>query len=305
MKLGYACINNTLAEKEIVVNRSMVKKTFASKGVSYASELALKNVIDLEKVIDWNIRYKMLFYRLSSDMFPWMSEYELNDLPDIRAIDTVLDRIGKKVVHNDVRLTFHPGPFNVLATTNESVLTKTLKELRQHGEIMDKLGLPRSPYAKINIHIGASYGDKQSAMERFCKNFAFLDPGAATRLTVENDDKANMFSVNDLIYVHERTGIPIVFDYLHHKFCTGGLSEAEALTLAISTWPKSIKPVVHYSSAKKAFEDEAAAEAAHAHFIYDAIDTFGNDVDVMLEAKAKELAVKKYKRMFTASNVGS
>ena len=109
------------------------------------------------------------------------------------------------------------------------------------------LGLSRTPYNKLNIHCNGVYGDKKSAMDRFCKNFERLSPAVQGRLTVENDDKESMYSVKDLMYIHERIGIPIVFDYHHHKFCTGGLTEQEALELAISTWPKDIKPIVHYS----------------------------------------------------------
>ena len=68
-------------------------------------------------------------------------------------------------------------------------------------------------------------------MDRFCKNFEKLSPSVQGRLIVENDDKESMYSVKDLMYIHERIGIPIVFDYHHHKFCTGGLTEQEALEL--------------------------------------------------------------------------
>ena len=91
------------------------------------------------------------------------------------------------------------------------------------------------------------YGDKEKSMERFCKNFERLPDSVKTRLTVENDDKASMYSVKDLYYgVYKRIGIPIVFDYHHHRFCDGGLSEKEALEMAISTWSDDIVPVVHY-----------------------------------------------------------
>jgi UV DNA damage endonuclease len=294
MKIGYACLNMTLASQNIFVNRSMMKKTFLTKGITFASELALKNIKDLDKVIFWNIAQGISFYRLSSDMFPWMSEYELPDLPDIAAIREVLARVGQRAMAACQRLTFHPGPFNVLATSNQSVLARTVKELRQHGEIMDMLGLPLSPYAKINIHIGGAYGDKCTAMERFCDNFLALPPPAARRLTVENDDKANMFSVADLIHVHRKTGIPVVFDFLHHKFCTGNLTETEAFLLAVETWPKDIVPIVHFSSSKKEFEDRTAPGAAHADFVYEPIPVYGKKVDIMLEAKAKERAVQKF-----------
>lgn len=294
MRIGYACINTSLADHKILVNRQMIKKTFLEKGIPYASELALKNIKDLEKIIDWNIANGLLLYRMSSNMIPWMSEYELSDLPDSEAIREILSRIGEKAQWHNLRLTFHPGPFNVLATKTDSVLQKTIKELRQHGEIMDMIGLPRTPFAKINIHVGGAYGDKATAIDRFCQNYALLPATARTRLTVENDDKGNMFAIRDLVQVHARTGIPLVFDYLHHQLCTGGWSEAEAMTAAASTWPEGIRPIVHYSSSRKRFEDAQVPEVAHADYIHQYIDPHGREVDIMLEAKAKEQAVLRY-----------
>lgn len=276
----------------------MIKRTFMDKGIAYASQLALANITDLEKVIDWNIRNNLLLYRMSSDMFPWMSEYELAHLPHYEKISAILSRCGEKAAKAGMRLTFHPGPFNVLATNTQIVLDKTIKELRQHAEIMDLLHLPRTPFAKINIHVGGAYGDKPSALARFAENYRKLPGNARLRLTVENDDKANMFSVHDLLWLHQQTGIPVVFDYLHHQFCTGGLSEEEAFIAATDTWPDDITPVVHFSSPKKKFEDPSALPTAHADYIYQQVNRYGRDVDIMFEAKAKDEAVLRYIREY-------
>lgn len=297
MKYGYAAINLTLAAKKIQVNRSMVKRTFVEKGMPYASILALANITDLEKVIDWNIQNNLLFYRMSSDLFPWMSEYEIANLPDYEEISKILSRCGKKASDSGLRLTFHPGPFNVLATNTESVLTKTIKELKQHAEILDLLSLPMNCFSKINIHVGGAFGDKISALSRFAESFMNLPDNTRKRLTVENDDKVNMFNVKDLLWLHEQTNIPVVFDYFHHQFCTGNLSEQEAFLAAISTWPKDIVPVVHFSSSKKKYEDPSSPPTAHAEYIYDEVKTYGHTVDVMLEAKAKEAAVMEYQEI--------
>ena len=139
------------------------------------------------------------------------------------------------------------------------------------------------------------YGDKISAMDRFCKNFERLSESVQTRLTIENDDKASMYSVKDLMYIHERIGIPIVFDYHHHGFQTGGLSEQEALELAMSTWPKGITPMVHYSESKRLHEgNDKLKEQAHSDYINQLPNLYGNNVDVMVEAKAKELSILPY-----------
>lgn len=297
MNLGYACINMTLGKKKITTNRSMIKKTFLQRGMDYASELALQNIKDLETIIKWNVENDIKLFRISSDMFPWASEYNIDDLVDMPEIRQVMKRTGEYVKLHGVRLGCHPGPFNVLCSPNEKVVLNTITDLENHGKVLDLLGLSHTPYNKINIHCNGTYGDKIASMQRFCDNYDRLSHSVKSRLTIENDDKASMYSVKDLMYIHERIGIPIVFDYHHHTFNTGGLSEQEALELAMSTWPDGIIPVVHYSSSKpKETGNPKDKPQAHADYILEKIDTYGHDVDVMLECKAKELALLEYRK---------
>ena len=310
MNIGYACINMQLSYpqkyggkergvKPITTGRSMIKRTFLSKGVDYASELTLANAMDLDKIMDWNILNGYNFFRITSGLTPWKSEYEWDDLKDIERIRMYLHSAGVKAKTHNLRITSHPGPFNVLTSPHPHVVDNCVSDLTDHGSVFDMLGLSRTPYNKINIHIGGAYGDKESAMERFCVNFERLPDSVKSRLTVENDDKASMYSVKDLYEgVYKRIGIPIVFDYHHHKFCTGDLSEQQALEMAISTWPDDITPATHYSESRRDEQkDETIRVQAHSDYVYDKIETYGNEIDVMVEAKHKELAVQKYKEL--------
>ena len=294
MELGYACINMTLSENtpKITTNRSMIKKTFQAKGLEYAGELGLKNAKDLLHILKWNKENGINFFRLSSDFFPWASNYKFEELPQFNSIKAELEKSGKFAIDNGIRITSHPGPFNVLVSPREHVVENTITDLEIHGRVFDLMGLSQTPYNKLNIHCNGVYGDKISAMDRFCKNFKRLSPSVQSRLTVENDDKASMYSVKDLMYIHERIGIPIVFDYHHHKFNTGGLSEEDALKLAMSTWPDNIRPVVHYSESKALHEEnDKIKPQAHSDYINALPNLYGMDVAVMVEAKAKELAI--------------
>jgi UV DNA damage endonuclease len=306
--MGYACINMHLSQQKpkVYTGRSMIKRTFTEKGINYASELGLQNTKDLFTIIKWNNENGFKFFRITSNLFPWCSEYKLEDMPNHWEIAGILGECGKYVEENNMRITSHPGPFNVLTSPHEHVVENCITDLSVHGEVFDMMGLSRTPYNKINIHIGGVYGDKVSAMERFCKNFERLPNSVKSRLTVENDDKASMYSVKDLYDgVYSVIGIPIVFDYHHHRFNTGDLSEQQALELAISTWG-DIVPVVHYSESRNIEQkDDKIRPQAHSDYVYDYIDTYGNRVDIMVEAKAKELAVLKYKEIHCDTRTNS
>ena len=235
MNMGYACINMQLSYPQkyggkekgvepITTGRSMIKRTFETKGLDYASELTLKNVKDLNSIISWNILNGYDFYRMSSGLAPWKTEYDWDGLKDIDSIKRWFHSAGTMAKTHGVRLTSHPGPYNVLV----------------------------SP--------------KEGSMKRFVKNFPRLPESVRSRLTLENDDKASMYSVKDLYYgIYKEIGIPIVFDYHHHKFCTGGMSEQEALEMALSTWG-DIKPVTHYSESRRD-EQEDMSIRVQAHSV--------------------------------------
>ena len=303
-QLGYACINMHLSDvpksRRVTTNRSMIKRTFQTRGVPYASELALANGRDLLKILQWNEQHDIRFFRLSSDLFPWSSEYQLSDLPDYDAICDVLMDAGDFVYDHCHRVTTHPGPFNVLGSPRQHVVDNTIRELNTHAEIFDMLGLPTTADAKINIHVGGTYGgDFAGTAKRWCANFHKLSEPAQARVTVENDDRASMWSTQHLYdYIHKDILIPIVHDIHHHRFCPGGLTDQEAMSLAASTWG-AVTPVVHYSESRSAEQnDPKIRDNAHSDYIYDYIDIHGLDVDVMIEAKAKELALLRYRELW-------
>jgi UV DNA damage endonuclease len=285
MNLGYACINMSMGKK-VSTNRAMIKKTFQTKGLDYVSELALANAKDIIKILEWNRMNGIKLFRLSSTIIPWGDHIDITQLKDYKEIKSELKKAGDFAKFHNMRINSHPGPFVVLTSPNEEVVKNAIADLELHAKIFDLMGLSKTPFNNINIHCNGVYGDKKSAMDRFCKNFKRLSKSVRSRLTVENDDKATMYSVLDLIYIHNKIGIPIVFDYHHHQFCTGGLTEEEALKLAATTWPDGITQEVHYSEPK-----EGNKPQAHADYIKQLPETYGLDIDIMVEAKAKELAI--------------
>ena len=301
-KIGYCCIslgcNEGLKKKDhISVNRGMVKKTFQAKGLPYVSELVIENLKDTLKVLDYNIKNNIFVYRLSSDSFPWMSEYRFQDLPNFDVISDYLTQIGNKIKENDIRVSYHPGPFNVLASENPAVVEKTIYELNQHAELMDLMGLDQTHYYPINIHINTTKPSKSEAAARFVMNFDRLSDSCKFRLTVENDDSPNQYSVGNLYaMVYMQIGVPIVFDQHHFNYGPQDMSMEAALRTAYITWD-NVKPLTHMSS-PRTHEDDKSIPTAHADYIYEEIQTFGLDFDIEIEAKAKDLAVLKYREQY-------
>jgi len=288
MNLGYACINLTLADQGITTNRSMIRKTFLEKGIAYASELAYQNVQAFHKIIQWNVANGISVFRVTSELFPWASEYRLQDLPHFGGIKEILAAIGKR----PVRISSHPGPFNKLAGEG-ATLQNTIRDLEIHSEIFDLMGLQTSAWNKINIHVGGAYGNKAETLKRFAQNVRLLSRNLQSRLTVENDDKPGLFTVKDLEQVHERSGIPIVFDYFHHKLHPGSQTEEEAFHTAYKTW--KVKPTFHYSSSRRDNENPEAKKEAHSDWVHETINTYGKDADIMLETKMKDLSLLRYR----------
>lgn len=304
-RLGYACINMTLGgpdvrkSDKVFTNRSCVLRTARSfetpeQRNAYFGDLLLANARDLLTILRWNEANGIRLFRLSSEIAPFMTHaevgYSLDDLDP--SVSEALAECGRFVAEHGHRLSSHPGPFNVLASPDARVVDNTIRELDAQAALFDAIGLPRDHNAKINIHVGGAYGEPTAALDRWCTNFERLSESARARLTVENDDRANLYSTRDLYdHVYLRTGVPIVFDYHHHQFCTGGDTEAEALALAVSTWPEGIVPTVHYSESREIHEGGGNPTPAHSFLINDIPDTHGHEIDVMVEAKGKELAI--------------
>lgn len=295
-RVGYCCINTELQKQGIITGRSMRQATFKQKGLVYASELALKNAQDLLAILAWNAKHDINVFRMGSGIFPWGTEYHLTQLPDAQQITDALQLAGIIAETSGQRITAHPDHFVKLASVNPKVVQNSINDLELHGLVFDLMGLPNTPYNAINIHVGMNFSEDTA--ERWVTNFKRLSPSVRSRLVVENDDKENAFSIVQLFtYIHSELGIPLTFDYFHHQFHPDGLSTQDAAELAAGTWPVDIIPLFHYSESKNINENVSGNPRAHADYVFNTIDDFGLTLDIDLEAKAKELALFKYRSL--------
>ena len=304
-RLGYACINMTLTDgkpSERVTNSRTYR--MASHSLEKASDICYANARDLINILKWNEKNGIKYFRISSDMFPFMDhpdhQYKLDDLKNAKWIRKTLAEAGDYAHTHGHRLSMHPGQYTCIASPDEDTVAKSLLCLEMHNLIAELLGAGDD--FKINIHVGGTYEGKAETAARFCKAFDRLSPECQSRLTVENDDKESQWHIEELYdLIHQNIGIPLCFD-IHHWDCAKGdfSNPVDAYAVAESTW-NGVVPEVHYSEPR---DSKCAGQnyRAHSDYCINAAPILSDKpYDLMIEAKMKEKAVLKYRRLTKAN----
>jgi UV DNA damage endonuclease len=279
MRVGYPCINTTLDCK--------ADRTFRLKSYSEERLIAtVQNNLDcLARILEYNARNNLLFFRITSDLVPFASHpvYRFNWQ---RHFAPQLLHIGQIIRGHRMRISMHPDQFVVVNSPNEEVLHNSLRELAYHAEVLDLMGLDSS--AKIQIHVGGVYGDRAQSTARFIQRYAMLSEAVRRRLVVENDERS--YALADCLEVSAETGIPVLFDAFHHQIHNRGEAPSEALHLAARTWKTGDgQPMVDYSQpAPGKTRGSHAASIDIREFQRFLSDSGSLDFDVMLEIKDKE-----------------
>ena len=298
-RLGLCCISLKLKD-EGFSHQTMTYKRFSSLPREEALEILGSRIQNNLMVTGRTIEFcaeNNYVYRVSSDIFPLITYDEANvsleDLPNHDYIQNEFDNIETIIKRTGVRVTCHPSEFNVLASTNQKAVDKTITELNFYSSFFDRIGLPSNYDAPMNLHVHNRSGGVDEIIDRFLTNFAKLDENCRKRLVIENDDKLNCWSVRELItHFHPRTNIPITFDYLHHKCHSDMLDEETAIKACHDTW-HGHKPLFHYSESKPGNNPRAHADYAETEF-----NTYGLSFDVDMELKAKDLAIIRYQELY-------
>jgi UV DNA damage endonuclease len=285
--LGYACKNVTLG---LDTGRSF---RLASLTPERVRDTVAMNLDALEAILRWNVQQNIRFLRVSSDVVPFAS-HPASSFDWEAAFAERLAEIRDYAAAEGVRLSMHPGQFTVLSSPRPEVVEAALADLDWQARFMHALDPDEGT---LTLHAGGAYGDKPSALERFAYNFRRLSPLAQRMLILENDDK--VYHADDVLPLCERLGVPMVFDFFHHRvFHADGRREAgllDVLARVVDTWGERV-PKFHLSSAK-----EGGPRTAHADLVLEAdlqaaldlMAQVGGDrpFDVMLEAKQKDCAV--------------
>ena len=251
-------------------------------------------------------------YRMAADLAPYATHPDLPQFHDqVAECAAELAAIGQMARAAGLRLSTHPGQHIVLDSPDPAQVAHTVSGLAVQAALLDGMGL--GPEAVVVIHLGGVYGDKEAARARFAGNFLALPEAIRRRLVLENDDVR--FGVADILWVHERTGVWLVFDNLHHRLNNpDGRPPREALAACLATWPAEVRPKIHWSSPRTEWivgERTGSADpqvrqarwSYHADYVnpFEFVDFLRQaeglrPFDVMLEVRAKDLALRQLRR---------
>ena len=294
-RLGYACICTELRKNDIFASRTVRLATLKTKGIDYVKQLGLQNVKDMLTILKWNKEHGIFFMRLSSEMFPFASHLEHGYSLDFA--DTLLKELGQYARDNNMRITMHPGQYDVLSSPSESVIANTVSDLKHHCDILDRMGMGQD--SVMIIHGGGVYGDKKASLKRLEENFLKLPENVRNRLVLENCEMA--YCVEDLLDISERIGIPIVLDFHHDDIYPSSKPIHDYFDRVFAVWHKrGIKPKVHVSNSVPGITENDSKTARRKHsdyiqFLHKSLLTITFPIDVMLECKMKEQAILRLK----------
>ena len=288
MKIGYPCINRSIGCSS---NKKFRLANFTREKFN---ETVRNNLNCLDKIVDYNVENNMLFLRISSETIPFAS-HEVCTLDWKKIFKNELNNIGIKLKENKFRVSMHPGQFTLLNSPNEKIVEKSLAELEYHADFLNAMGLDNT--AKIQIHVGGVYGDKDSAIKRFINTFGIASNKIKSRLAIENDDYH--YSVKDCLRINKETNIPIILDNLHLECLNDGESLIEAYNIIKGTWSKEDGiPMLDYSSQQKNARIGKHTEHLDSNHFKEFIDIMQNqEFDLMFEIKDKEKSVLEAQRL--------
>lgn len=302
IRLGYACISKTLSN---VTTSSTITYTTFQKDKDYKKiDTAIKsNLNALKEILTYNIKNNIHFFRLSSKLIPLATKSDVI-FDYIDPYKDYYNSIAKIIKDNKLRIDFHPDEFCVLNSTKSEVVKNSIAILEHHYNLLKALEIKNKI---LVLHIGGNTFGKKNSISRFINNFNTLSKDIQESIAIENDDK--IFNIMDCIYISKNINVPVILDYHHHICNHDELDINDYLKDILSSWHNAT-PKMHFSSPKNKTKKDFRSHNDYINvddFInfIDLLKPFNHDVDIMIEAKAKDEALfrlvreLKYKTNYT------
>ncbi|MGL4522118.1 MAG: UV DNA damage repair endonuclease UvsE [Bacilli bacterium] len=294
MFLRFGYVANALGLHDASPSKTMTFKTWNSLDEATRSQkiahIIETNLTNTMRALHYNIAHNVKLYRMSSSIIPLATHPDVA-LEYIEPFRPLYERIGNLVKEHDLRVSFHPNQFTLFTSPRLDVTEKAVEDMVYHYTILDAMGIAER--SLINIHVGGSYGDKTATLERFYENIQMLPEHVRKVTTFENDDKT--YNAEETLLVCEELGQPMIFDWHHHLANECATPIQELIPRIWATWKsRGLVPKVHLSSPKNEKEFRSHADYVSFDFVQPFLKMtkeIGQDYDVMIEAKAKDLAM--------------
>lgn len=291
IRLGYVSISKTL---ENIVNFHNITYTeFAKNNNLEKLDIVIKeNFNTLTNILKYNQKNNIHFYRLTSKFIPLATHKDLN-IEYIKKYSDLYNEAANLI--GNMRIDTHPDQFTVLNSTKKEVLDNTFRILEYHYQILTALKI-KNPI--IILHIGSSVFGKEKSIKRFIHNFNLLPDYIKKVIALENDDK--IYNLKDVLNICQTLKVPFVFDYHHYRCNNEGENYLDYMEQILATW-ENIKPKMHFSSPKNNTKKDFRSHNDYINcddfiFFLEQIKKFNTDIDIMLEAKAKDEAIFRLMR---------
>ncbi|WP_455277686.1 UV DNA damage repair endonuclease UvsE [[Eubacterium] cellulosolvens] len=284
MRIGYPCINNSLDCKS---DRTFRLKSYSEERLN---ETVKNNLVCLLRILEFNLRHNILFFRITSDLVPFAS-HPICKFNWQKKFKKEFANIGDFIRKHRIRISMHPDQFILLNSLSERIYENSLRELTYHVDVLDLMELDLS--SKIQLHVGGIYGDKEKSMKRFITRFKRINSKIKKRLVVENDERR--YSIEDCLNLSHEISIPVLFDTLHHECNNTGGSIGRLFNNLINTWHKRDgQLMVDYSSQYPGGKKGKHIDTINIEYFQNFLEeTKSFDFDIMLEIKDKEKSAIK------------
>ena len=245
---------------------------------------------------------RISMYRMAPNLAPYLTHPNLPQFHhQIEESSEAMATVGALARRLGLRLSFHAPAHVLLNTPDPARLHQSIAALQGMAAILD--GMSLGPEAVIIVHVGGHYHDRAGALTAFVRGFESLPAAVQRRVVLEHDDRR--FGISDIAWIHRRTGVRLIFDYLHQQlYNPDAIPATQALAICLATWPPGQTPKIHFSTpATEMVRDRKGAPHPprlnrHSHYI-NPFEFIGflrslpkmRDFDILLEAKARDLAL--------------
>lgn len=289
VRLGYVALSKTL--DNLTTSSTITYTNYLNKNytVDKLIEITNNNLEALKDILKYNVKNDIHFYRLTSKLVP-LTTHDKVDFDYIKPLKDKYEEIGKIINTYDLRVDTHPDQYAVLNSMDKRIVKNTIEILEYHYKILSALNIKNKI---IILHVGSSACGKKASITRFINNFNKLPEHLKKCIAVENDDK--IFNIKDVLFLCKKINVPMVLDY-HHYICNNDGEELEDFAKEIlDTW-ENITPKIHFSSPKSNLKKEFRSHHDYIdsnEFIkfIEILKTYNKNIDIMLEAKAKDEAL--------------